>query len=50
MRRPTALAAVAVATLVCLSLLASTRATTLARTSQSGQERFVVFETFGRTG
>ena len=50
MRRPTALAAVAVATVVCLSLLASQRAATLAQESPTGQERFVVFETFGREG
>ena len=49
MRRRTALAAAA-AVLVSLGLLAATRASTNAQTAGTGQERFVVFETFGDTG
>ena len=38
------------ATLAGLSLLAEARAARLSQESPSGQERVVVFETFGQTG
>jgi hypothetical protein len=46
--RHTTTAIVAAAAVISLGLLAATRAATLAQDAPSGQERFVVFETFGR--
>ena len=49
MRQRAALAAAA-ALIVSLGMLAATRSSTLAQDAPTGQERFVVFETFGDTG
>jgi hypothetical protein len=48
MRNKPALAVTA-AVLASLGLLAATRASTVAQGDTTGQERFVVFESFGRS-